>query len=196
MLKTTTMATMAPQMHPAPTGSRTPSIVNNAVSTRASSIASCSNHHPDEGGAPPPQQTMTSKKSKAKKAVDPDETSKLLAAKISQLESDRAGEKDQEAEIEREVKKANRDLSNLLSTIESPLSRLDAVQRKYTELLADMRRLDRDHAKNKKRADQLQKEKDQGRTELNKTVSMKEKLEKLCRELQKENKKMKVGLET
>jgi chromosome segregation ATPase len=134
----------------------------------------------------------TKKSGKAKKTSDPSETSKLLAAKISQLESDRAGEKDQEAEIEREVKKANRDLSNLLSNIESPLFRLNEVQRRYTELLADMRRLDRDHAKNKKRADQLQKEKDQGRTELNKAVSMKEKLEKLCRELQRENKKMKV----
>ena len=40
-----------------------------------------------------------SKKGKTKKATDPLETSKLLAAKISQLESDKAGEKDQEAEI-------------------------------------------------------------------------------------------------
>lgn len=41
----------------------------------------------------------TSKKGKVKKTTDPLETSKLLAAKISQLESDRAGEKDIEAEI-------------------------------------------------------------------------------------------------
>lgn len=40
-----------------------------------------------------------SKKNKGKKATDPNETSKLLAAKISQLEQDAAGEKDQEAEI-------------------------------------------------------------------------------------------------
>ena len=40
----------------------------------------------------------TSKRGK-KKAVDPNETSKLLAAKINQLELDAAGEKDQEAEI-------------------------------------------------------------------------------------------------
>ncbi|KAI9840217.1 MAG: hypothetical protein M1837_001845 [Sclerophora amabilis] len=135
--------------------------------------------------------SSNSKKGKSKKAADPSETSKLLAAKISQLEMDKAGEKDQEAEIEREVKKANRDLSNLLSTIESPLSRLETVQKKYTELLTDMRKLDRDHVKNKKRADQLQKEKDHGRSELSKAVGMKEKLEKLCRELQKENKKLK-----
>lgn len=43
--------------------------------------------------------TTMAKKQKGKKAADPNETSKLLAAKISQLEQDAAGEKDQEAEI-------------------------------------------------------------------------------------------------
>ena len=95
--------------------------------------------------------------------------------------------------IEREVKKANRDLSNLLSSIESPLSRFELVQKKYTELLLEMQRVNRDYIKNKKRVDQLQKEKDHSRSELSKTITMKEKLEKLCRELQKDNKKMKVG---
>ena len=77
----------------------------------------------------------------------------------------------------------------------SPLSRIEVLQKKYAELLADMKRLDRDHVKSKKRADQLQKDKDHGRSELSKTISMKEKLEKLCRELTRENKKMKVRLE-
>jgi uncharacterized protein (DUF3084 family) len=94
--------------------------------------------------------------------------------------------------LEREVKKATRDLTNLLTGMETPLSRLEAVQKKYTELLADMKRLDRENVKSKKRADQLQKEKDQGRIELSKTVTMREKLEKICRELQRENKKLKV----
>lgn len=39
------------------------------------------------------------KKAKARKGVDPNETGKLLAAKINQLELDAAGEKDQEQEI-------------------------------------------------------------------------------------------------
>lgn len=43
--------------------------------------------------------TAIAKKGKGKKHADPGETSKLLAAKISQLEQDAAGEKDQEAEI-------------------------------------------------------------------------------------------------
>ncbi|CBF75236.1 hypothetical protein AN3854.2 [Aspergillus nidulans FGSC A4] len=135
--------------------------------------------------------TAMSKKNKGKKVADPNETSKLLAAKISQLEQDAAGEKDQEQEIEREVKKATRDLNQLLTNIESPMTRLETVHKKYTELLADMKKLDRDYAKSKKRADQLQKDQDKGKSELNKTVTMKDKLEKLCRELTKENKKVK-----
>lgn len=93
---------------------------------------------------------------------------------------------------EREVKKATRDLNQLLTTIESPMTKLETVHKKYTELFADMKKLDRDYTKSKKRADQLQKDQDKGKSELNKTVTMKEKLEKLCRELTKENKKVKV----
>ncbi|KAJ5465135.1 uncharacterized protein N7458_000821 [Penicillium daleae] len=136
--------------------------------------------------------TSIAKKNKGKKVADPNETSKLLAAKISQLEQDAAGEKDQEQEIEREVKKATRDLNQLLNNIESPMTRLETVHKKYTELLADMKKLDRDYSKSKKRADQLQKDQEKGKSELNKTVTMKDKLEKLCRELTKENKKVKV----
>lgn len=55
-----------------------------------------------------------------------------------------------------------------------------------------MKRLERDNLKNKKRGDQLQKEKDHSRTELSKNVSLREKLEKLCRELQRENNRLKV----
>lgn len=72
------------------------------------------------------------------------------------------------------------------------MTRLETVHKKYTELLADMKKLDRDYSKSKKRADQLQKDQDKGKSELNKTVTMKDKLEKLCRELTKENKKVKV----
>lgn len=41
------------------------------------------------------------KKGKAKKAIDSSEASRLLQARISQLEQDAAGEKDQELEIGR-----------------------------------------------------------------------------------------------
>lgn len=44
-------------------------------------------------------QLPASKKAKGKKAADPSETGKLLAAKINQLELDAAGDKEQELEI-------------------------------------------------------------------------------------------------
>jgi hypothetical protein len=131
------------------------------------------------------------KKGKGKKATDPSEQQKQIQAKIAQLELDAAGDREQEAEIEREVKKANRELSHLLNGMETPMSRLEAVQKRYTELLQDMKRTERDHIKAKKRGDQLQKEKDAQKTEMNKVVAMKDKLEKLSRDLTKENKKLK-----
>lgn len=73
-----------------------------------------------------------------------------------------------------------------------PTDKIDFLLRKSSELLADMRRMERENQKNKKRGDTLQKEKDTNRTELSKTVTLKEKLEKLCRELQRDNNKLKV----
>lgn len=50
------------------------------------------------GPAPPPA-AVPGKKGKQKKAPEPNEASKLIAQRITQLELDAAGEKDQEAEI-------------------------------------------------------------------------------------------------
>jgi hypothetical protein len=72
------------------------------------------------------------------------------------------------------------------------IQKIDHLSKRCSDLLAEMKRHERESIKNKKRGDQLQKEKDQSRTELSKTVGLKEKLEKLCRELQKENNKLKV----
>jgi DNA repair ATPase RecN len=94
---------------------------------------------------------------------------------------------------EREVRKANRELTHLLNGIETPMSRLEAVQKRYTELLQDMKRTERDHIKAKKRGDQLQKEKDAQKTEMNKVMALRDKLEKLSRDLTKDNKKLKVS---
>lgn len=145
----------------------------------------------------------------------PNEASRLLQARISQLEQDATTEKDQELEIgkfpdsvpertlrtqwrsnqglaiEREVKRANRDLMQQVSKMDN-MQKIEHLTKRSSELLADMRRLERENQKNKRRGDTLQKERDNSRTELSKTVGLKEKLEKLCRELQRDNNKMKV----
>ncbi|KAM3458924.1 hypothetical protein MY3296_000071 [Beauveria thailandica] len=136
--------------------------------------------------APPP-----GKKGKAKKGVDSTNgASRLLAERISQLEQDAAGEKDQELEIEREVRRASRDLLQRISKMDDS-QKIDHLTKRSSELLADLRRLEKENQKNKKRGDILQKERDINRTELSKTIGLKEKLEKLCRELQRDNNKMK-----
>jgi chromosome segregation ATPase len=92
---------------------------------------------------------------------------------------------------EREVKKASRELNNQTSKLDD-IQKIEALQKRCADLFAEMKRLERDNLKNKKRGDQLQKEKDHSRTELSKNVSLREKLEKLCRELQRENNRLKV----
>ncbi|KFA73756.1 hypothetical protein S40288_07334 [Stachybotrys chartarum IBT 40288] len=145
-----------------------------------------SNGHDGHVHHPP----AAAKKSKGKKTMDSNEASRLLQARISQLEQDAAGEKDQELEIEREVKRANRDLLQQVSKMDN-MQKVDYLTKRSSELLADMRRLEKENQKNKRRGDNLQKERDANRTELSKTVGLKEKLEKLCRELQRDNNKHK-----
>lgn len=173
---------------------------NHNLPSRAPSIPSNHNHpgyaykngyHQPEAPTSQTRPTGASKKGKQKKVTDPNEASNLIAAKISQLELDAAGDKEQEAEIEREVKKQTRELNNATAKMD-PLQKMETIHRRYTELLSQMKRLERENQKNKKRADMLQKERDHGRSDLSKTTTIKEKLEKLCRELQKDNNRLKV----
>lgn len=55
-----------------------------------------------------------------------------------------------------------------------------------------MKKLERDNQKHKRRGDQLQKERDAAKTDLSKTATLKEKLEKLSRETSIENRKLRV----
>lgn len=151
------------------------------------------NSHSNDATHSPSHGSQASKKSKGKRAAGSsgaEDSAKLIAAKISQLELDQAGEKDQEAEIEREVKKASRELNNQTKQLDD-LHKIETLQRKWMDLFTEMKRLERENLKNKKRGDQLQKEKDQSRNELSKNVTLREKLEKLCRELQRENNRLK-----
>lgn len=94
---------------------------------------------------------------------------------------------------EREVKRANRDLQQQMQKMDN-MQKIDYLTRRSSDLLAEMRRLEKENQKNRRRSDHLQKERDNGRGELSKTMGLKEKLEKLCRELQKDNNKMKVRI--
>jgi hypothetical protein len=96
------MSTANPLQTAAPANSRVSNTANGGASHHHndSTATNGHHHHHHEGTGPAPGSgTSASKKAKNKKATDPNEASKLIAAKISQLELDAAGEKDQEAEI-------------------------------------------------------------------------------------------------
>ncbi len=87
------VATQPPTSH---ASSRTsPGIIGNTALDYINGHGALSNS-PVSNMAPAAPAT---KKGKGKKAADPNETGKLLAAKINQLELDAAGDKEQEAEI-------------------------------------------------------------------------------------------------
>jgi hypothetical protein len=71
------------------------------MSSATTALSNLTNGHAThEPMLPAAAAPASQKKGKGKKEkIGADETSKLLAAKISQLEQDAAGEKDQEAEI-------------------------------------------------------------------------------------------------
>ncbi|KAK4191648.1 alpha-taxilin [Podospora australis] len=186
-----TSATTAPR--PAtPIANGTPSQPAAATEAGATTNGHVSHNHENRPAPAPPVAAVgaAGKKGKQKKTPEPNEASKLIAQRISQLEHDAAGEKDQEAEIEREVRKANRELHSQTSRM-SDMQKVEHLTKRCSDFLSEMKRHERESIKNKKRGDQLQKDKDNTRNELNKTISLKEKLEKLCRELQKENNKLK-----
>lgn len=78
-----------------PNGSTTTHHDHDALSPNGTHLS----QEPRPPPAPPVAATPSKKGGKAKKPIDSTETSKLLAQRISQLEHDAAGEKDQEAEI-------------------------------------------------------------------------------------------------
>ncbi|KAK5943029.1 hypothetical protein PMZ80_004034 [Knufia obscura] len=153
------------------------------------STASTNNAVPNTDLPPP---AATAKKIKGKKdKPSAEENAKLIQARLAQLEQEKAGEKTQQAEVDREVKKESRQVDDELNKITSDQERADVIKRRYDDLFASMKKLERELAKSKKKSDQLQKEKDKITTEHNKATVQKDKMEKLSRTFQQDNKKLK-----
>jgi chromosome segregation ATPase len=94
--------------------------------------------------------------------------------------------------IEREVKKANRELMGSMAKMDD-IAKVTGLQNRCTQLLTDLKRLEREHKITKSRADKLQKERDSAKSDLTKVTSIRDKLEKLSRETTTENRKLRVG---
>lgn len=67
------------------------------------------------------------------------------------------------------------------------------LQKRFAALLADMKTVEREHMKARRKQDIMQKERDAAKSELSKLASMRDKLEKLSRETSTENRKLRVS---
>ncbi|KAI0720057.1 hypothetical protein C8T65DRAFT_706060 [Cerioporus squamosus] len=121
--------------------------------------------------APPPK----GKKKAAEQPVDPSQMYETLKSRIAALEEEEVHEEEEERRFAEE---AQNSVSGMTET---------AIHAKYIELFAELKRLERDHAKEKQK---LVKDKDAAKGQLTKANQTKTKMENLARELQKDNKKL------
>ncbi|KAJ3489583.1 hypothetical protein NLI96_g2024 [Meripilus lineatus] len=120
-------------------------------------------------------QSKTNKKKPADPQVDASQIYETLKNKIAALEEDAVHEEEEEKRFAEEARKSVSGMGE------------NAVHAKYIELFAELKRLERDHAKEKQK---LLKDKDAAKGQLTKANQTKTKMENLARELQKDNKRL------
>ncbi|KAG5463459.1 MAG: myosin-like coiled-coil protein-domain-containing protein, partial [Olpidium bornovanus] len=157
---------------------------------------------------------------KTKKPPTADELNNMVQSRISQLETETALEDEEERALgvyptvwfcfpkrllneprPKSIRKANKEFKELVNApVNDQSAKNSLVHQKYMDLVRnvpefehfhDLKRLERDNAKSKKRLEALTKERDASKAECNKALSVKAKLESLCRQLQRENKRIK-----
>ncbi|KAI0778975.1 hypothetical protein BD413DRAFT_464917, partial [Trametes elegans] len=121
------------------------------------------------------QPAQKGKKKAADQPVDPSQMYETLKNRIAALEEEEVHEEEEERRFAEEAQKS---VSGMTET---------AIHAKYIELFAELKRLERDHAKEKQK---LVKDKDAAKGQLTKANQTKTKMENLARELQKDNKKL------
>ncbi|EJU02784.1 hypothetical protein DACRYDRAFT_21745 [Dacryopinax primogenitus] len=115
---------------------------------------------------------------KGKKKPDPPDVMAMyesVKSRIAALESEEVHGEEEEKKITEEARNSIKDQTE------------SAIQQKYIELFAEMKRLEREHAKERQK---LTKDKDAAKSQLTKANQGRTKLENLARELQKDNRKL------
>ncbi|KAG9126605.1 hypothetical protein FRC07_002793 [Ceratobasidium sp. 392] len=144
---------------------------------------------PRPNGAPPAQRatgnTTTARKNpnagnpnvKVEPTAPPDPVTmyESVRSRIAALEEEEVTVEEEERKLADEARQTVRGASD------------SVIQTKYIELFQEMKRLEREHAKEKQK---LTKDKDAAKTQYNKASQARAKLESLARELQKDNKKL------
>ncbi|KAH8102404.1 hypothetical protein BXZ70DRAFT_928439 [Cristinia sonorae] len=132
-------------------------------------------HGNNPNAAPTAQQQKGKKKAAEPIPVDPSQMYETLKNKIAALEEDAVHEEEEERRFTEEAQNSVSGMSE------------NAVHTKYIELFAEMKRVEREHAKEKQK---LVKDKDAAKSQLTKANQTKTKMENLARELQKDNKRL------
>ncbi|KAJ3403712.1 hypothetical protein HDU80_003823 [Chytriomyces hyalinus] len=122
--------------------------------------------------------------------MDPQVASQITST-ISHLETTREQQEEDEKIIAKLVKKESREMSILAESHRPAEERIRTIQTRYIELFQLHKRVERDAQKLAKRQDAERREREALKAELHKVNIQKQKIENLCRELQKENKKVK-----
>ncbi|KII94292.1 hypothetical protein PLICRDRAFT_50273 [Plicaturopsis crispa FD-325 SS-3] len=133
-------------------------------------------HHAHHHHAHPPSGAGTKGKKKSEPSpVDPAQMYESLKNRIAALEEEEVLEEEEERQYAEEAQKSVKGLEE------------NTIHSKYIELFAELKRVERDHAKEKQK---LTKDKDAAKGQLTKANQTKTKMENLARELQKDNKRL------
>ncbi|KZT08709.1 uncharacterized protein LAESUDRAFT_723618 [Laetiporus sulphureus 93-53] len=154
---------------PAPTTA--PPIPSNNVSSPVPAANRQPNGTAVNGTHPPAQKG----KKKAAEQVDPSQMYETLKNRIAALEEEEVHEEEEERRIAEEAQDSVSGMGE------------NAIHAKYLELFSELKRIEREHAKEKQK---LMKDKDAAKSQLTKANQTKTKMENLARELQKDNKKL------
>ncbi|THH27675.1 hypothetical protein EUX98_g6514 [Antrodiella citrinella] len=162
------------QAKPPPTGPAPPPPASTAPPTTNHPTPNAKTNGVHNNATPAPQQK--GKKKNAEPApVDPSQMYETLKNKIAALEEDAVHEEEEERRFAEEAQNSVSGMSE------------NAIHTKYIELFAELKRLEREHAKEKQK---LVKDKDAAKGQLTKANQTKTKMENLARELQKDNKRL------
>ncbi|PPQ67918.1 hypothetical protein CVT25_000330 [Psilocybe cyanescens] len=125
------------------------------------------------GHHPPAQNSKGKKRNDV--PIDPATMYESLKNRIAALEEEEVLEEEEERRYAEEAQKSVKGLEE------------NAIHSKYIELFAELKRMERDHSKEKQK---LVKDKDAAKGQLTKANQTKTKMENLARELQKDNKRL------
>eukprot|EP00128_Syssomonas_multiformis_P009696 Colp12_sorted_trinity150504_noHs@2509 len=136
---------------------------------------------PESATPPPPLVEHDKPTSQANPSLE------LIQSKLNELENKRAKEDEEKRLLAKQVKKEAKEVMQSLDSYSTKDEKIDALHKKYTALLHDFKKLEKDLQLKKLETERVTKERDATRTELKKTKALKTKIENLSRELQKQN---------